>query len=187
MASTIVIYVILYAGVLAFIIASVVRAVRYASLPLHMRWELYPVPHEDKERLAHGGSYFETKDWWTKPIPFNLAGELKWMLAEILFLKGLWEFKRKTWYRSYPFHLGLYMLIGATVLLFMNALLWILVPIAWAGGTGTVLHYAYTIIGLVGAGLALVGAVGLLIERLTDEDLKPYTTAGDIFNLAFFV
>jgi len=187
MASTIVIYAIIYAGVLTFVVASVIRAVTYARLPLHMRWELYPVPHENKERLAHGGSYLETKDWWTKPIPFNLSGELKWMLAEILFLKGLWEFKRKTWYRSYPFHMGLYMLIGAGLFLFLSAFLGIVTPSAWVGGIGTVLYYAYAALGLIGAVLTLVGAVGLLIQRLTDEDLKPYTTAGDIFNLAFFI
>ena len=187
MASTIIIYAIIYAGVLTFVVACVVRAVRYARLPSHLRWELYPVPHEDKERVAHGGSYFETKDWWTKPVPFNLTGELKWMLAEILFLRGLWEFRRKTWYRSYPFHLGLYMLIGAAVFLFSSAVLGIVAPNAWAGGIGTVLYYPYMTLGLIGAVLALVGAFGLLIERLTDEDLKPYTTGGDIFNLAFFV
>jgi nitrate reductase gamma subunit len=187
MASTIIIYAILYAGVLAFIVASVVRAVGYARLPLHLRWELYPVPHEEKDRAKHGGSYFEVKDWWTKPIRFNFLGELKSMFAEIFLLKGLWEFRRKTWYRSYPFHLGLYMIIGATALLISSAIVGIETPAAWAGGIGTVLHYAYTTIGLIGAGLALVGAAGLLVERLTDEDLKPYTTAGDIFNLGFFV
>jgi nitrate reductase gamma subunit len=187
MASTIIIYAILYAGALAFVVASVVRAVGYARLPLHLRWELYPVPHEEKERAKYGGSYYEVKDWWSKPLHNNLTGELKSMFAEILLLKGLWEFRRKTWYRSYPFHLGLYMLIGATVLLFSSVLLGIVAPIAWAGGIGTVLYYVYATLGLVGAVLTLAGAVGLLIERLTDEDLKPYTTAGDIFNLAFFV
>jgi nitrate reductase gamma subunit len=187
MASTMIIYAILYAGTLAFVVASVVRAVGYARLPLHLRWELYPVPHEEKERARHGGSYYEVKDWWSKPLGFNFMGELKSMLAEILLLKGLWEFRKKTWYRSYPFHLGLYMLIGATALLFLSAFLGIVAPSVWAGGTGKVLYYVYAALGLVGAVLALVGAVSLLIERLTDEDLKPYTTAGDIFNLAFFV
>ena len=31
------------------------------------------------------------------------------------------------------------------------------------------------------------GALGLLHRRLTDDDLKPYTTAGDLFNLAAFI
>jgi nitrate reductase gamma subunit len=187
MASTIIIYAILYAGALVFVIASVVRAVGYARLPLHLRWELYPVPHEDKKRVEHGGSYLETKDWWTKPIHFNLTGELKWMFAEIFFLKGLWEFKRKTWYRSYPFHLGLYLLIAAAVCLFSNAFIWVVTPVVLTAGLGTVLYYTYATLGLIGAVLTLVGAVGLLIQRITDEDLKPYTTAGDLFNLAFFV
>ncbi|HXH49758.1 MAG TPA: respiratory nitrate reductase subunit gamma [Terriglobia bacterium] len=187
MASTIIIYAILYTGALTFIVVSVVRAIRYARLPLHLRWELYPVPHEEKERVEHGGSYLETKDWWMKSIHFNLTGELKWMLAEILFLKGLWEFKRKTWYRSYPFHLGLYLLIGAAGILFFSAYWGIVAPAAWAGGTGTVLYYTYATLGLIGAGLTLLGAAGLLVERLTDEDLKTYTSPGDIFNLAFFI
>jgi nitrate reductase gamma subunit len=41
------------------VIATVVRAVGYARMPLHLRWELYPVPHEAPDRAAHGGSYFE--------------------------------------------------------------------------------------------------------------------------------
>ena len=187
MATTIIIYAILYASVLVFIVACIVRAVRYARLPLHLRWELYPVPHEEKKRAEHGGSYLETNDWWTKPTLFNRTGELKWMIAEILFLKGLRVFKRRMWYRSYPFHLGLYMLIGAIVLLFLSAFLGIVAPAAWAGVTMATLYYAYTSLGLVGAVLALAGAFGLLIERLFDEDLTTYTTPGDIFNLAFFI
>ena len=57
----------------------------------------------------------------------------------------------------------------------------------WAGWIGAALHYAYTAAGLIGAALVLVGAAALLIERLTAEDLKPYTTGGDIFNLLFFI
>ncbi len=187
MPSTIIIYAITYTGVLAFIVASVVRAVGYARLPLHLRWELYPVPHEEKERAKHGGSYYEQKDWWTKPVHVNLTGELRSMLVEIFLLKGLWDFRRKMWYRSYPFHLGLYMLIGAAALLFSSAFLGFVAPGVWATGTGTVLYNAYAALGSTGAVLTLGGAVGLLIERLTDEDLTPYTTAGDIFNLAFFI
>ena len=35
--------------------------------------------------------------------------------------------------------------------------------------------------------LTLAGGLGLLIKRLTDEDLKPFTTFGHIFNLLFFI
>ena len=48
---------ILIAGVAA-------RAIKYASMPMHLRWELYPVPHEGKD-----GSYFEELEWWKKTSP----------------------------------------------------------------------------------------------------------------------
>jgi hypothetical protein len=83
-------YVLIYASALTFLIACIVRAVHYMRLPLHLRWDLYPVPHEESERAKHGGSYFESADWWKKPTTFNWAGELRSMLSEIIFQKGLW-------------------------------------------------------------------------------------------------
>jgi nitrate reductase gamma subunit len=187
MTTTLLLYAILYAAALVSIVACAVRAVGYARLPLHLRWELYPVPHEKRERAEHGGSYFESPEWWKEPIAFNHLGEWKSMFAEILFLKGLWEFKRKMWYRSYLFHLGLYLLIGAAGLLFATAFISVIAPQTRSGEFVLVLHYAYTAAGFLGAALTLIGAAALLLERLTEEDLKPYTTAGDLFNLSFFI
>jgi nitrate reductase gamma subunit len=187
MTSTAILYAILYAGGLVFVVASVIRAVGYARLPLHLRWELYPVPHEPRERAEHGGSHFEEGEWWTHPARINRGGELKFMFEEIVLLMGVWKHKRKMWYRSFPFHFGLYLLIGAAGLLLSSVLLSIGAPSFWAGGTGAILHHVYAVAGWMGAGLTLAGATALLGGRLADEDLKPYTTAGDIFNLSFFI
>ena len=187
MTMTILLYGFIYTAVLVFLIACVVRAVRYARLPLHLRWELYPVPHEEPARAKHGGSYFEETDWWKKPTPFNLIGELKSMLPEMLFQKGLWEFNRKMWFRSFPFHFGLYLLIGSTGLLIASASLSLLTPRLMSDGIGMILHYAYEAGWLAGAVLAVVGALSLLLRRLTDEELKTYTTPADVFNLLFFI
>jgi nitrate reductase gamma subunit len=184
---TVLTYALLYAAALSFVIACVVRAVGYARLPLHLRWELYPVPHEEEDRTRHGGSYFELTDWWTKPQHFNLFGELWFMTSEILFLKGLWEFKKKMWYRSYPFHLGLYLMACAMGLLFSTALVSLLSPRLLSHGTEGILHHAYTAAWLLGTALTLLGATALLISRLTDEQLKPYTVPGDVFNLLLFI
>ncbi len=56
------VYVIIYAGVAVFFVGTIVRAISYARMPSHLRWELYPVPHEETEQFEHGGSYFETVD-----------------------------------------------------------------------------------------------------------------------------
>ncbi len=184
---TAVVYLIIYAGLLSFFIACIVRAVHYARQPLHLRWELYPVPHEAPERVKHGGSYFEEVDWWTKPSKFNWITELKFMTPEILFLKGLWEFNRPLWFRSFPFHFGLYLVIAAVKLLILSALLALLAPQVMAGTLGSVLTGLYSVLGAAGALLAMTGAFGLMLRRLRDPDLRNYTAPGDIFNLLFFL
>jgi len=184
---SVLVYLALYAGAAVFVVATIARAWMYARAPLHLRWELYPVPHEDPAKVKHGGSYFEDKDWWTRKHSYNLAGELAVMVPEMLFMKALHEFNRKLWYRSFPFHFGLYLLIGACGLLFVAALLGIVAPALMAGALGVALHWLYTVVGAAGVALAMLGAAGLLYRRLTDPDLKPSTTAGDIFNLLFFI
>lgn len=187
MTMTILLYGAIYTAALVFLIGCTFRAVHYARLPLHLRWELYPVPHEEPARAKHGGSYFEATDWWDKPIPFNLFGELKSMLPEMLFQKGLWAFNRTMWFLSFPFHFGLYLLIGSTTLLMARAVLSLLTPQFASGWIGLILHYAYGVGWLAGAALTVAGTLGLLIRRLTNKELKTYTVPADVFNLLFFV
>lgn len=180
-------YTVLCLSAVVGVIATVARAVMYARAPLHLRWELYPVPHEAARRAAHGGSYFEDVNWWTKPSHFNLKGELTAMFTEMLFLVALREFNPRLWWRSFPFHFGLYLLIGTAALLLGAAVATLLLPGLMAGRVGWTLHQAYRATGIAGLGLAVVGAAGLLHRRLTDPNLKPYSTPADHFNLIAFL
>ncbi len=93
---------------------------------------------------------------------------------------------RPLWYRSFPFHFGLYLLGGAVVGLLGGALTARLA----ADGAGVVARGTQWLAGLTGAiglVLALSGAAGLLHRRLTDPALRVSTTPGDIFNLLFFM
>ncbi len=177
-----------YASVAVFVAAIVVRAVRIARLPLHLRWELYPVAHE-KGRARYGGSYLEELDWWTKPRRSSLLGELRVMLAEIVLLAGVWEHNRRQWLRSFPFHFGLYLLAGLIALLLAGG-----ITLAAGGGValgdgwwGRMLYGLTPIVGYAGLGLALIGALALLIRRSVEPDYREYTKKADYFNLAFFV
>ncbi len=184
---TIVLFTILCVSAVVFVAATAVRAVGYARAPLHLRWELYPVPHEARERAAHGGSYFEETDWWRKPSHYNLTGEVKAMATEIVFLNALREFNPSLWWRSYPFHFGLYLLITTVALVLAAALVTLVAPALLAGAVGGIVHALCRLTGIGGVVLTLIGALGLLHRRLTDPALRTYTTAGDIFNLAAFV
>ena len=46
-------YFVAYAAILVFVIAVIGRFVMWAKMPMHVRWELYPVAHEAKR--AHYG------------------------------------------------------------------------------------------------------------------------------------
>lgn len=147
-------YCILYAGGLVFLAGCVVRAVCYARQPLHLRWEIYPVPKGN-------------------------SGELRVMVPEILFLKGLWEFNRPMWYVSYPFHLGLYLLASAAFLLGCRA--------AAPDLLSALLHPVCLLCAGAGAILALAGSLGLLARRTLVRELRQYSSPGDFLNLVLFV
>jgi nitrate reductase gamma subunit len=183
---TLVIYLVVAAAAAVFVAACAWRAALFARSPLHLRWELYPVPHEAPERVAHGGSYFEQTEWWRQPRRFNLVGEVRFMVPEMLFLHALRTFNRPLWYRSFPFHFGLYLLAGSAALLLGGALA------ARVGGdaqgpVAAITRAVSRVVGITGLLLAVVGALGLLHRRLTDPALRVSTAPGDIFNLLFFV
>ncbi|MFB3826921.1 MAG: hypothetical protein ACE15B_09135 [Bryobacteraceae bacterium] len=135
----------LYFSGIFFLAACAVRAARYARAPLHLRWEIYPVPAR------------------------HSLDEARVMGAEMLFLKGLWEFNRKLWLRSLLFHWGLY-LTAATM------------PLLWIG-----YRPLYLATGIVGCVFVIGGASALLAGRLTDPKLRVYNTPADLFNLVFFI
>jgi len=177
-----------YVSLLVFLIAVAARYHRIQKYPLHLRWEIYPVPHEGK-RAAYGGSRLEEVDWWTKNHAPSRLTELKFMLPEMIFIKALYEHNRKLWYRSFPFHFGLYLLAAFAGLLVLGAVLeQAAIPVkANAGGFGGVLAVVTLVVGVLGLVLGLLGGLGLLLLRLTDDDLKPYTNFSHLFNLLFLI
>ena len=170
-------HLIAYASVAVFAVAIVVRVIRIQRYPLHVRWELYPVPHEGK-RADHGGSRLEEGDWWTKEHKPSTWSELKFMIPEMIFIKGLWEHNRRLWYRSFPFHFGLYLMVAFAALVLAGAILEVM-----GIGPLAMLHNLIYLIGVVGMALGIGGGLALLIMRLSDRDLVPYTNLSHIFNL----
>jgi nitrate reductase gamma subunit len=161
-----------------FVVAFVVRAVGIARLPVHLRWELAPVPKE-KGRGRYGGSYLEEYEWWKKPREESLVSELVYMGKEILLLKALWEHNRALWWFSFPFHWALYLLIGSAGLTVLAG------GLGLAGVEGAASGVAAAIPVVAGAAylLGLVGTVGLLARRVLVRDMRMMTTRVAYFNL----
>lgn len=181
------VYLSIYAGFILFVGGCVWRIRDYARLPFHLRWELYPVPHEEPRRAEHGGSYFESGDWWLSPQTVHHRGDWLAMFREVVFLKGLWEFNRALWLPSFLFHFGLYLSIVALGCGLLGSASAVVPAGGILGAMAAVFAIACRAAGLAGLVLVLVGAALLLGGRMTNPALKNYTKAGDIFNLLFFL
>lgn len=169
-----------YLSVLAFAATVALRALKIARMPLHLRWELYPVPHDPN--AAHGGSVLENPNWWRVRSTPNRMGTVKAMAREILLLKGVREHNRSLWWRSYPFHGGLYLLGAFVPLLGLSGVL-----DNTDAGAGTAATTITSTVGLAGFVLVGAGALGLLHRRISDPALRAHSSSADFFHLLAFL
>jgi len=182
---TILTQMIAYSAVAIFVVAVVLRFLMWSRMPMHLRWELYPVAHEGA-KASYGGSYLEESEWWKRPRHFSLAGELGAMVPEILFLVALKEHNPKLWTRSFPFHFGLYLVAGCTILMGAAGVLGAVLPGVMAGPVGAAVRVLIPALGYAGLVLGLIGALGL-IQRRRQRPLRDYSAPMDTVNLVFFV
>ncbi len=170
-----------YLAFLIFVVTVLYRFFRIANTPAHLRWDLYPVPHEGFKKAKYGGSYYEELDWWEKPRHVSLVSELSVMIPEILLLKGVWESNRNLWFWSWAFHFGLYLATLMAGLIVVSAI------VGPASSFGTLLTKIAGITVISSYILGGIGCAGMLVKRLFDSKLKIFTTAGSIFNLIFIL
>ena len=169
-----------YASGLVFVVAFAVKLLRYWTMPMHVRWELYPIPHEGK---PYGGSFFEEVDHWKKERHKDHFAQYRFMIPEILLIRALHEDNRPLWYWSFPFHLGLYCAIGGLVFLAIGALLQIGGLDPGTSALATFVQSITVILAVVGFITGTIGAVGLIRMRATDPKLVDFTVPIDYLNL----
>jgi nitrate reductase gamma subunit len=162
-----------WASVVLFAVLAARKIYLFATMPLNLRWELYPVPHERGDRRRYGGSYMEQLDWARQPRLASQWAELLEMGSEIFLLKRVREHNPyHLWPLSLALHWGIYLL-----------LLWIgcLAAAHWL----PVLTWPAVGIGVASLVLGAGGALGLVVRRATHRELALYTAPIDYFNLAF--
>ena len=125
-------------------------------------------------------------DWWEKPIKKSHLGQIKFMITEILFVKSLFHDNRKLWYVSFPFHFGIYMLIGSLGLLFIGAVVDIAKP-AYQSEIAVSIRYLAMAHAIIGSLIGSIGCFGLFLKRIFDKDMRAFAAPIDYFNLLFIL
>ena len=166
-------------GVFLFVVTY--RTLAISRLPVHLRWELAPIPHE-KGKNRYGGSYLEEYEWWNRPQHKSRIVPMVYMAKEIFLLRGIWEHNRALWPLTFAFHMGIYVFIGMLFLNVVNAVFIIAeVPLSVLN-VSLVIASAFALVGYLLGGL---GTIGLLLKRALDRNLRPFNTISTYCNLLF--
>ena len=174
-------HIITFGAVGVFIILTAYRILAIRRLPVHLRWELAPIPHE-KGKAKYGGSYLEEYEWWQKPRRKSRIAPIIYMLREIFLLKGVWKNNRSLWPFSFSLHTGIYLFILTLLLYLINALF------IMTGTPLSVLNVFESIAAVAAAAgyiLGSLGALGLIFKRAFDANLRLFSSFSTYFRLVF--
>ena len=164
-----------------FLVLLVYRILNILRMPMHLRWELAPIPHK-KEKKKSNSLHLEQHIYSEKKHPKSLAGIAVFMAEEIFLFKGVWKNNRTLWPFSLSMHLGIYLVVISAVLHCINAMLLI------AGSSAAVLDVIRAIaavVALAGYILGTLGAIGLILKRTLDTNLKNFGSFSVYFRLVF--
>jgi nitrate reductase gamma subunit len=170
-----------------FLVAFIWKGYQQSKMPIHLRWELYPLAGE-KSR-PWGGSYLESPDWYKKPREHHsFAGEMAFLGKEVFFFREYFRRNRSLWYIVYPFHMGIILLVTFFVLVVVGALTTIggvEVSAASSNAWGLLLYYVTLIVGIPALVLGTISCLALLIRKFADPTMSPYTRRAEYFNIVF--
>ena len=162
------------------------KAVKYLHLPRHLRWELYPVIHEEKYR--YGGSYFEDLDWIERGRRKAWPRSILFLLKEYFTLGEYFKRRKGYWLALYPWHIGFILIISFHIFTFFAALAMVLgLPVSSDSPilAGKAFYYVVLLVGLVSFISGALGSIGIMIKRIADYDLRAYATPQNYFTYLF--
>lgn len=169
-----------YLSLVIFIIATIYKIFHYSRMPRHLRWDLYPVPHQ-----GQAGSKYQLVDYSGKSQSFSLRHELKAMLQEMVWIKKAFDNNRRLWYGSFPLHIGLYLSALWLIMLVLIAVLHMVKPST--AQEWLFLNVIIQSVGVLGLLLGLIGSVILLMLRLGDSGLRSMSDPVTYFNLLLLI
>jgi nitrate reductase gamma subunit len=162
------------------------KSVKYVRLPIHLRWELYPVMHKPRHR--HGGSRMEELDGHSRVRQGGLMRSILYLLKEYVSLSEYFKRQKGYWSVIYPWHVGFILIITFHILAFFGALILIAgVPVAADSPAvgGRIFYFVMLFCGVVSFAAGLVGSIGVLIRRVVDSNLRDYAAPQQYFTYLF--
>jgi nitrate reductase gamma subunit len=163
-----------------------VKLIKIARMPLHLRWELYPVIHEPKSK--YGSSYYEDGEQWRKNHRKTLRKGILFLLQENFKFSEYFKRNLGYWLVLFPWHIGFILIVAFHILCFFGALVMVAgIPVSAESTVilGRIFYFVILLTGVISFFTGFLGSIGLLVKRLTDRDLKVFATPQNYFNYFF--
>ena len=176
-----------YVAYVFIVVMYTVKARAWLKMPTHIRWDLYPVIHE--ENYQYGGSYYEQPEWWKKPRSQHRLRSLFYALKDNLYMGEYFKRHRSYWLALLPWHLGFIFIITFHILCFFAALTLlggIDISAASAQQGGRIFYYLLLATGGIAFIAGTFGCIGMPLIRIINHGLKMYATPYNFFNYIFF-
>jgi nitrate reductase gamma subunit len=174
-------HILTFGAIFIFLVLAIYRVLVIIRQPVHLRWELAPIPHE-KGKGKYGGSYLEEYEWWRKPRKHSIIAPIVYMLREIFLMRGIWKNNRSLWPYSSSLHAGIYLFILTLLLCIINA---VFVITDVSASVLNVFHHIASITAIAGYIAGTPGSIGLILKRRLDNNYRPFTTRSLYFRLVF--
>jgi len=164
-----------------FLAITLYRILTIKHQPVHLRWELAPLPC-NTDRIKHHTSHLEEFEWWRKPRKKARIPQLIYMAHEIFLFKGVWKNNRPLWPFSFSLHIGIFLFILALALYLINAVLIITTAPRTLQQVFQDITAIVTAIGFIAGSL---GAIGLTVKRFFEAGLRNFSSFSTFFRLIF--
>jgi nitrate reductase gamma subunit len=182
------IIVLTYVAYVFIVMAYTVKVVKWLRLPPHIRWDLYPVIHE--EHYRYGGSYYEQPEWWAKPRPKNRWRSFLYSMKDNFYMGEYYKRNPLYWLFLLPWHLGFIFIITFHILCCFAAVAMVGgLEIGAASGhfAGKAFYYLLLATGAIAFVTGTFGSIGMAIIRMADRSLRSYAMPMNFFNYLFFL
>lgn len=117
--------------------------------------------------------------WELAPVLHSRRSQFLYMAKEIFFLRGIWHHNRSLWPFSFAFHTGIYLTFAMSCFSLVSGLLMI-----W----DIKINFIQTIVLILAFPaylLGILGTLGLIVKRILDSNLRPFSATATYFNLLF--
>jgi nitrate reductase gamma subunit len=177
-----------YVAYIFIIVVDARKAITYARMPMHLRWDLYPGVHENGR--GHGSSHDEDPKGGKKTRQNRFIKGIFFLLKDNFYLGEYFHQNRGYWFVLFPWHVGFILIITFNAFCLLCALATVLglfVSPESPNLFGRIFYYSILVTGVGSFFTGSLGSIGMIVKRLSSRELRAYASPINYFNYVFLL